>query len=146
MPTQLTLHKSFAECESEELQRVERLQGQFHVFLADESGDLIALSSNMQPDRAHELLNALDFVQLKAVDRPQVTRVLGIDLFYHRNSEGFWCFEFDPLTPQIKPLDIRLDPTMPNVARYAQAICDELHALLPYERVLVYRFSEDESG
>ena len=146
MPTQLTLHKSFAECESEELQRVERLQGQFHVFLADESGDLIALSSNMQPDRAHEFLHALDFDQLKAVDRPQVTRVLGIDLFYHRNFEGFWCFEFDPLTPQIKPLNIRLDPAMPNVVRYAQTICDELHALLPYDRVLVYRFSEDESG
>ena len=146
MPTQLTLHKTFAECESEELQRIERLQGQFHVFLSDETGELIALSSNMQPDRAHEFLQAVDFVQLKAADRPQITRVLGIDLFYHRNSDGLWCFEFDPLTPQIKPLDIRLDPAMPNVVRYAQTMCDELHALLPYDRVLVYRFSEDESG
>ena len=146
MPTRLTLHKTFAECESEELQRVERLQGHFHVFLADESGELIALSSSMQPDRAHELLHALDFVQLKEAGRPQITRVLGIDLFYHRNSEDFWCFEFDPLTPQIKPLDIRLGPAMPNVVRYAQTICDELHTLLPYDRVLVYRFSEDESG
>ena len=146
MPTQLTLHKTFAECESEELQRIERLQGQFHVFLSDETGELIALSSNMQPDRAHEFLQAVDFVQLKVADRPQITRVLGIDLFYHRNSDGLWCFEFDPLTPQIKPLDIRLDPAMPNVVRYAQTMCDELHALLPYDRVLVYRFSEDESG
>ena len=146
MPTQLTLHKTFAECESEALQRIERLQGQFHVFLSDEAGELIALSSNMQPDRAHEFLQAVDFVQLKAADRPQITRVLGIDLFYHRNSDGLWCFEFDPLTPQIKPLDIRLDPAMPNVVRYAQTMCDELHALLPYDRVLVYRFSEDESG
>ncbi len=146
MPTQLTLHKTFAECESEELQRIERLQGQFHVFLSDETGELIALSSNMQPDRAHEFLKAVDFVQLKAADRPQITRVLGIDLFYHRNSDGLWCFEFDPLTPQIKPFDIRLDPAMPNVVRYAQTMCDELHALLPYDRVLVYRFSEDESG
>ena len=80
MPTQLTLHKTFAECESEELQRIERLQGHFHVFLADESSELIALSSNMQPDRAHEFLNVVDFAQLKAVDRPQMTRILGIDL------------------------------------------------------------------
>ena len=120
MPTQLTLHKTFAECEA--LQRIERLQGQFHVFLSDETGELIALSSNMQPDRAHEFLQAVDFVQLKAADRPQITRVLGIDLFYHRNSDGLWCFEFDPLTPQIKPLDIRLDPAMPNVVRNAQAL------------------------
>lgn len=146
MPSQLKLHRTFADCESENLQKIERLQGWFEVLIAGADGQLKALSSNLTKEKAQELLAEVDFSTLPSSAIPTLVSLPSKDLLVHVTAQGDWCFESDPSLNRLDSVQLTLPSPMPNLARFAQQLCDRVFDQLPYNRVLVYQFHADESG
>ena len=146
MPSQLVLHRTFAECESEELRKIDRLQGVFCVVFADAEGGLKAYSSNLTEEQALHFLTRVPFAELSQNSIPSIVSLPATDALVHTTDQGDWCFEFDPSVARCPVSEWPLPDAIPNVARFAQQLCDQVYETLPYTRVLVYRFHDDDSG
>lgn len=146
MPSQLKLHRTFADCETEELKAVEALQGIMQLLVADESGKLLAHSSNLDFDQATSLLSRLFTEHLPEDANLHHMSGAAHDFLFHRNAQGHLVFELDPMNTRLDYEEIRLPPPITNELRYAQQICNLVSANVPYDRVFVYRFHADESG
>lgn len=146
MPSQLKLHRTFAECEAENLKTIERLQGYFFVVIANAQGELAAYSSNLTQVQASAWLERVDFAQLLETPVPRLVSLAVGDVLVHFTSDGHWCFEFDPQASRSPSSAWTFPSPIQNLARFAQQVCDMAYDELPYNRVLVYQFHSDESG